>query len=93
MFQIRYYTGKKKDLLLGNVNFAPILFCFTFVSYLMDIPFVIASPLFHVGHLLHVGLTDVEMYSVTVMRIVIEFCKRSIPVLHLFQIRWTFVLS
>ena len=38
---------------------------------------MIASFLFHVGHSLHVVPTGVEMYSVTVMRNITEFCKRS----------------
>ena len=55
---------------------------------------MIASPLFHIGHSLHVGLicTGVAMYSVTVMTNVIEFYKIIKPVLHAFHIRWTFVL-
>ena len=33
-----------------------------------------------------------ELYSVTAVKIVIEFGKRSKSVLHSFHIRWTFVL-
>ena len=33
-----------------------------------------------------------KLYSVAVVRIVIEFDKRSKSALHLFHVRWTFVL-
>ena len=92
MLQIKSYTENKKAFLLSHAIFAVILFCLTFVSCLMDIRFVIASPLIHVGHLLYKELTGVEMYSVTLMRNVTEICKRSKSVLHSFHIRWTFVL-
>ena len=62
----------KKDFWSGHIIFAVILFCFTFVSCLMDIRFVIASLLFHIGHSLIAGLTIVEMYSVSVMKSVID---------------------
>ena len=42
---------------------------------MMDIRCVIASLLFHVRNSLHVGLTGVEIYSVTVMRNAIELFK------------------
>ena len=77
VFQIRSYTGNKKDFLLSHVIFAVTMFCFKFVSCLTDIRFVIASPLFHVGNSLHVGPVGVKMYSVTVVSIVIEFGKRN----------------
>ena len=94
MFQISSYTGisNMKGFLLGHVIFAVMLFCFTFASCLMDIRFVIASPLFHIGHLLHVGLTGVEMCSVNVWRNAIERFKRSKPALHSFRVGWTFIL-
>ena len=39
----------------------------------MDINFMIALPLFHVGHSLYVGLIHVEMYNMTVIENRIEF--------------------
>ena len=54
---------------------------------------MIAPPLVYVGHSLYVGPIGVETYSVTVVWIVIiEFWLRSMPVMHSFHIRWTFVL-
>ena len=53
---------------------------------------MIASPLFHVGHSLHVVSIGVEMYIVTVVRMLIEFGKRSKSDLHSFHILRTFVL-
>ena len=61
-----------KDYLLDHVIFAEILCCFTLVSCTMNIRFMIASSLFHVGHLLHIGPLFVKLYSLTVMRIVID---------------------
>ena len=63
MFQIMFYTGNTEDFLLGHVIFAVwVLFCFTFVSCLMAIRFLIASPLFTVEHSLHIRLTGVETF-------------------------------
>ena len=50
---------------------------------------MIGSTWFYVGHSFHVDLIGLEMYNVTVVRIVhvIEFFfKRNKPVLHSFQI-------
>ena len=38
---------------------------------------MIALPLFYIAHSLLVGPIDVEMYRVTIMRIVMEFWKRA----------------
>ena len=65
MFQISSYTGNRKDFLMGHVIFTVILFCFTFVSYLIAIRFMIA--LFYIGHSLLVGPIGVEMYRVTIL--------------------------
>ena len=100
MFQFGSHTGKKNDFLLDHVIFAMImLFYIRFVS---DGHSVCDSLTFVSHWTLASCRTDVEMCSVTVMRNetdsvtvmrnVIEVCKRSKPVLHSFHIRSTFVL-
>ena len=69
----QFLPGIKKAFLSGHVILALILFCFIFVSCVIDIRFMIAPPLFYVGHSLHVGTIGEEMYRVTIMSIVIEF--------------------
>ena len=72
------------NYLFDHVICAEIYCCFTFVSCPMDIQFI--------GHSLHVGPTHVKLYSVNVVRIVIEYGKRSKSVLLSFHVQWTFVL-
>ena len=88
MMDIRVYVSdfllhrnSKNRYLLDHVLFAEILCCFTLLSCPIDIRFMIASSWLYFGPSLYVGPIAVEMYSVTVMTIVIEFCKRSEAVL------------